>query len=81
MRYFPLTLGEEDEVISKQLGTDAVPELALSRLGFVIDFSEFLSKTKKLSFPIGKKKTNWRGWVAWMTWQHGRKRPLPVHGA
>jgi hypothetical protein len=51
-----LALGEEDKVVSKRLGTDAILELALSHLNFVIDFNEFLSKTKNLSFPIGQKK-------------------------
>ena len=50
VRHFSLALGEEDKVISKQLGPDAVPEPALSRLSFVIDFSEFLSKEGKLTW-------------------------------
>jgi hypothetical protein len=67
-----LALGEEDKVMSKQLGPDAVPELALSRLGFVIDFSEFLSKTKNSDFPSGKKRK---------ALSTGDKRPLPMYGA
>ena len=56
VRHFSLALGEEDKIISKQLGPDAVPEPALSRFGFVIYFSEFLSKTKfRLSKRRGKK--------------------------
>jgi hypothetical protein len=49
-------LGEEDKVISKQLEPDTVPEFALSCLGFVTDFSEFLSRNKKKHLSQGKEK-------------------------
>jgi hypothetical protein len=62
VRYFPVLLGKKEKVRSKQLEPDAVPEPALSRPGFVINFSEFLSKTRKFSFPKGeKRKANWCG--------------------
>ena len=61
MRYFPLALGKEDKVISKRLEPNAVPaEPALSCLGFAVDVSEFLSRTKNLAFQKERK-----GKLAW----------------
>jgi len=53
--YFPLVLGEEDNVISEQLELCTVLEPATRCLGFTTDFSEFLSKTKNSTFQ-GKEK-------------------------
>jgi hypothetical protein len=43
--------GDEYKVITSNFGLRTVLELAVSCLSFVIDFSEFLSRTKKLGFP------------------------------
>jgi hypothetical protein len=66
-RRCPFVLSGEDEIITEQLEFGTVLESAPSRLGFVIDFSKFLSrkkKGKKVRFPEqekGKKKENWHG--------------------
>jgi hypothetical protein len=57
VRYFPFVLGEEDKVIRKQLELGTVLKPALPCLGFIIDFNEILSKTKKLSFPRQRRRT------------------------
>jgi hypothetical protein len=49
MRHVPYALGEQVKVVSKQLEPDTIPELVLSRLNFVIDVSEFLSRKTKLT--------------------------------
>jgi hypothetical protein len=55
-----LAFGKVDKVVSKRLEPNAVPELALSWLGFVVDVGEFLSRTKTLAFQKERKgKLTW----------------------
>jgi len=59
----PFILSEEDKIIRKKLELGIVLEFALSRLDFVIDFSQFLSRrgSQLPERKRSKRKEDWRG--------------------